>query len=238
MTFELTPEQLALRDRARTFAQTVLQPRAADIDRTGSVTGEILSAALDLRARHDGVNAVVVIEELSAVSGTVALLAALPPKPGTPLLGLSGLRGAPTFEDSNAAQLLLAAVTLGLGRAALDASLALLRAAAAQPGTRVDAPHWVVADVAAELDGARLLTFKAATAMNQGAGEVEVAMARLMASTAATHAVDAALRIAGPDGYRDGSLLERLARDVRAVALVAGTEERQRAHAAEGLLPQ
>ena len=63
-------------------------------------------------------------------------------------------------------------------------------------------------------------------------------MARLMASGAAQRTVDAALRVAGPAGYQAGTLLERLARDVRAVALLLGTEEQQRAQAAEGLLPQ
>jgi alkylation response protein AidB-like acyl-CoA dehydrogenase len=62
-------------------------------------------------------------------------------------------------------------------------------------------------------------------------------MARLTASRAAQHAVDAALRMTGADGLREGAMLERLARDVRAVALLLGTEEDQRAAVAAGVLP-
>ena len=95
----------------------------------------------------------------------------------------------------------------------------------------------VLADVATEIDGARLLVYKAARTAAQGA-EADIAMARLLASGAAARAIDTALRLAGPAGYAPGSPLERLARDIRAIVLVHGTEERQRATAADGLLPQ
>jgi alkylation response protein AidB-like acyl-CoA dehydrogenase len=109
-----------------------------------------------------------------------------------------------------------------------------LRRSTATTGTHVDKPHWVVADVATDLDAARLLTYKAARTTS----DVDIAIARLLASAAATRAVDAAIRIVGPPALTAGSVVERLSRDVRAVSVLIGTEEEQRAVAAEGLFPQ
>jgi alkylation response protein AidB-like acyl-CoA dehydrogenase len=110
-----------------------------------------------------------------------------------------------------------------------------IRTAAKQTAKGEEKPHWVLADAATEIEAARVMTMQAAQTLAGDEGSTGVALARLMASTAAQHAVDAALRIAGADGLREGAFLERLARDVRAVSLVLGTEEDQRAVAAQGL---
>ena len=89
----------------------------------------------------------------------------------------------------------------------------------------------LVADAATELDAARLLTYKAAGTM----ADADVAIARLMTSAAADRSVDAALRVSGAEALKAGSALERLSRDVRAVALVLGTEEHQRSIAADAM---
>ena len=235
MTFELSPELLAARDRARACAATEIQPQAGAIDRSGAVPDALARTAAAVVVSSDPLSLVVTVEELAAASGAVALVAALPSTVAS--LGLAGLRGAMAIDDSPRARLVLAAVTLGLGRAALESALALLKDATATRGNESDAPHWVVADVATELDGTRLLIYKAAQGEGRESGDADIALARLMASGAASRAVDAALRIGGAAGYQAGSLLERLARDVRASAVVLGTEERLRAQAAEGILP-
>jgi alkylation response protein AidB-like acyl-CoA dehydrogenase len=237
MTFELSPDLLEARERARTLAAAEIQPLAAAIDRDAAVPDAVARAAEGAIVARDALSLVVTVEEIAAASGAVALNAALPGRSGA-ALGLAGLRGAVAIEDSPRAQLALAAVALGLGRAALQSALGMLKEATANRGTHTDAPHWVVADVATEIDGARLLAYKAAQSDGREDAASEIAMARLLASGAAGRAVDAALRIAGAEGYRDGAPLERLARDIRAVAVLHGTEERQRAQAAEGLLPQ
>jgi alkylation response protein AidB-like acyl-CoA dehydrogenase len=147
------------------------------------------------------------------------------------------LRGGSLPTDSPSAQLSLAAVALGLGQSAINQALAELRQASVGVGS--EKPHWIVADAATDLEAARLLTRSAARVVdsNQG-GQASIAIARLMASSAARTAVDAAVRIAGPRGYREGSLLERLTRDVRAISLLLGTEEDHRSLAAEELLPE
>ena len=238
MTFDLTADQQAARDQARAFAATRLSAAAAEIDRTGAVPAAIAGEAAILVDECVDAGAVVAaLEELAVASGAVALAAATGPDDGSPL-DLAGLRGGRLPADSPRTQLTLAAVALGLGRAALDHALADLRRTKDEPREGRERPHWVVADGATELDAARLLTQAAAQALDAGDAETEVAMARLAASVAARAAVDAALRIGGPDAYREGAVPERLTRDVRALTLLLGTEEDQRATAARGLLPQ
>jgi alkylation response protein AidB-like acyl-CoA dehydrogenase len=153
-------------------------------------------------------------------------------------IAFPGLRGASLPADTPAAQLGLAATALGLGQAAINHALSELRQTPVPDSGGSEKPHWILADAATDLEAARLLARSAAQVLesNQG-GQASIAIARLMASSAARTAVDAAVRIAGPQGYRDGSLLERLARDVRTISLLLGTEEDQRSRAADELLP-
>jgi hypothetical protein len=230
MNFELPGDFLALRDRARAFAAAASE-RGADIDRTAVVGSDL---ARDARAlcHTEPLGLAIVIEELAATSAALAMSAAAPDTASA--LNLAGLRGAPILADGSGSQLVLAAVALGIGRSALDAALGELRRSTVTRDGDVEKPHWVVADAATELDAARLLTYRAARSM----ADADIAMARLMASAAASRAVDAALRVTGPAGLNEGGALERLSRDVRAVALVMGTEEHQRAMAADALFPR
>jgi alkylation response protein AidB-like acyl-CoA dehydrogenase len=83
--------------------------------------------------------------------------------------------------------------------------------------------------VATELAAARMLTWKAAAAKSsQPRCAVEAAMAKLAASEAAHHAADRAMQILASAGYRHGSIVERLFRDVRATEIYQGTSEAQR----------
>ncbi len=96
----------------------------------------------------------------------------------------------------------------------------------------------MVADAATEVQAGRLLTLRAAGLAGSDIDRAgHIAMARLAATRAAQQAVDAALRVAGPDGYTRGSVLERLARDIRTVSLAMGGEEELRVAAAEAILP-
>jgi alkylation response protein AidB-like acyl-CoA dehydrogenase len=230
MTFELSAEHLAARDAARAYAQT-LQVKAADIDRSGAIPAETAREIVALAA-GDALVLVIVVEELAAVSAAAATLPSAASSGSA--LALSGLRGARELEPTSKSQLVLAAVALGIGQAATAAALAELRRSSEKRGAEVEKPHWVIADVATELEAARLMTYKAARTSN----EATVALARLMASAAASRAVDAAIRIVGSAALTDGSAIERLARDVRTVSVLAGTEENQRAAAADSLLPR
>ena len=179
---------------------------------------------------------VTVVEELAAVSASAAaasIVGAVADENRAP-----GLRGAVASAGSDArSRLAISAVALGIGRAALTAALDSLRQSGRQSQDQ-EKPHWAVADAATEVAAARVLTLRAAQVMaDQEAATGFVAMAKLMATGAAQHAVDVALRVVGPEGFARGALLERLARDARAVALMFGSEDDLRAAAADAVLP-
>src|SRR5437867_2524673 len=125
----------------------------------------------------------------------------------------------------------IAAQALGIGQAALDAAIvhAKQRETWGHPIASYQAIQWMLADTATELDAARLLTLKAATAKDrQETSPLESSMAKLAASEAAHRAADKAMQILASAGYRRGSIVERLFRDVRATEIYQGTSEVQR----------
>lgn len=133
----------------------------------------------------------------------------------------------------------IAAQALGVGRAALDEALAYAKAREAfgQPIGNYQAIQFMLADMATELDAARMLTLKAADACDrQSSAAMEAAMAKLMASEAAHRAADRALQIFASAGYRRGTTVERLFRDVRATEIYQGTSEVQRMIIGESIL--
>jgi alkylation response protein AidB-like acyl-CoA dehydrogenase len=133
----------------------------------------------------------------------------------------------------------IAAQALGIGEAALDAAIAhaKTREQFGEPIASYQAIQWMLADSATELAAARLLTWKAADAKDrQERSTFEAAMAKLAASEAAHHAADRAMQILASAGYRRGSLVERLFRDVRATEIYQGTSEAQRMIIAETVL--
>ena len=139
----------------------------------------------------------------------------------------------------------IAAQALGVGAAALSVAVehARTRAAFGQPIGNFQAIQWMIADMAAELDAARMLTMKAADLVGRGtdnersrAATPHAAMAKLYASEAAHRAADKAMQILASQGYRRGSVVERLFRDVRATEIYQGTSEVQRMVIAEHIL--
>jgi butyryl-CoA dehydrogenase len=125
----------------------------------------------------------------------------------------------------------IAAQALGIGQAALDEAIAYAkqREQFGQPIANYQAIQWMLADMATELAAARMLTLKAAAAKDtQEKSSVEASMAKLAASEAAHKAADKAMQILASAGYRRGSVVERLFRDVRATEIYQGTSEAQR----------
>jgi butyryl-CoA dehydrogenase len=133
----------------------------------------------------------------------------------------------------------IAAQALGVGAAALQEALthAKTREAFGQPIGNYQAIQWMLADMATELDAARMLTLKAADSRQRGArATLDASMAKLFASEAAHRAADKAMQILASSGYRRGSIVERLFRDVRATEIYQGTSEVQRMVIAEAIL--
>jgi len=133
----------------------------------------------------------------------------------------------------------IAAQALGAADAALDEALrhAKSHQAFGQPIGNYQAIQWMLADMATELAAARLLTLKAADAHDrQPRATLEASMAKLFSSEAAHRAADKAMQILASHGYRRGSVVERLFRDVRAAEIYQGTSEVQRMVIAEQIL--
>ena len=133
----------------------------------------------------------------------------------------------------------IAAQALGVGEAALEQALhhARTRSAFGQPIGNYQAIQWMLADMASELDAARMLTLKAADSrQRQARPTLDASMAKLYASEAAHRAADRAMQILASKGYRRGSVVERLFRDVRAAEIYQGTSEVQRMVIAEHIL--
>ncbi|MBL8142908.1 MAG: acyl-CoA dehydrogenase family protein [Acidobacteria bacterium] len=133
----------------------------------------------------------------------------------------------------------IAAQALGVGQAALDEAVAHARhrVAFGQAISNYQAIQWMLADVATDLDAARMLTWKAAAAKDtQERCSLEASMAKLAASEAAHRAADRAMQVLASAGYRRGSKVERLFRDVRATEIYQGTSEVQRMIIAANIL--
>jgi alkylation response protein AidB-like acyl-CoA dehydrogenase len=133
----------------------------------------------------------------------------------------------------------IAAQALGIGDAALDEAIAYAKSRQqfGQPIGNYEAIQWMLADMATELAAARMLTLKAAAAKDtQASSTYEASMAKLAASEAAHKAADKAMQVLASAGYRRGSVVERLFRDVRATEIYQGTSEAQRMIIAANIL--
>ena len=130
-----------------------------------------------------------------------------------------------------AGRVAIAAQALGVGQAALDEALAHARRRETfgRPIAKYQAVQWFLADMATDLEAARLLTYKAAASWDQGTlTGAEASMAKLAASESAHRAADKAMQVLASAGYRRGSTVERLFRDIRASEIYQGTSEVQR----------
>jgi acyl-CoA dehydrogenase len=95
-----------------------------------------------------------------------------------------------------------------------------------------------LAEMATELEAARLLVYQAAWAHDSGKDDARLksSMAKFYATEAAQRIVDQALQIHGGRGLIAGSVMERLYRDVRALRIYEGTSEIQKVIIARELL--
>ena len=133
----------------------------------------------------------------------------------------------------------IAAMALGIGRGAYEEALkyAQQREQFGQPIAHFQAIQSKLADMATELDAARLLILRAAWMKDQGLRVTkESAMAKVYASEAATRACNQALQIHGGYGYMKDYPVERYLRDAKICEIGEGTSEIQRLIIARQLL--
>lgn len=124
------------------------------------------------------------------------------------------------------------AAAMGLAWRALDEAIgyARRRIQFGRPIAEFQATQMKIAEMATELDAARLLVYRAAWKKDTDATRVtlESAMAKLFATEAAQRIIDAAVQIHGGTGVVRGSVVERLYREVRALRIYEGTSEIQK----------
>jgi alkylation response protein AidB-like acyl-CoA dehydrogenase len=135
----------------------------------------------------------------------------------------------------------VAAMAVGIGQAAFDASIAYARQRRAFGHAIADfqAIQWMLADMATELEAARLLVYRAARLKDAGRRFTrEASMAKLFASEAAMRAALKAVQIHGGYGYTKAFPVERFLREAKLCEIGEGTSEVQRLIIARELLKQ
>jgi len=125
----------------------------------------------------------------------------------------------------------IAAQAIGIARAAFEKAVAYSRERKAfrTPIANLQAIQFMIADMAVDLDAARLLTLRAATMKDKGVRHTaESAMAKLFASEMSSRVTHKALQIHGGYGYVTEYGVERHMRDARITEIYEGTSEIQR----------
>ncbi len=125
----------------------------------------------------------------------------------------------------------IASQALGIARAALDAAVEYSkeRKTFGKPIAKHQALQFMMADMAVELDAARMLTWRAAVLKNNGKRHtVESAMAKLYAAEVATKVTKDAIQVFGGYGYMKEYPVERHYRDAKICEIYEGTSEIQR----------
>jgi len=133
----------------------------------------------------------------------------------------------------------IASQALGIARAALETSVQYSkeRKSFGVPISQHQAIAFMLANMATELDAARLLTWRAASMKERGVRHsAESAMAKLYASEMATRVAHKAIQVHGGYGYSTEFPVERHYRDARITEIYEGTSEIQRLVIAASLL--
>jgi butyryl-CoA dehydrogenase len=151
--------------------------------------------------------------------------------PGEALLGVEGKGFNVAMSTLDGGRIGIAAQALGIARAALEDSLdyGRQRRTFGKPIVEHQAIQWKLADMATEIDAARLLIWRAAYLKDRGQPYGQAAsMAKLFASDVANRAAREAIQIFGGNGYVTEFPVERHFRDAKITEIYEGTSEIQR----------
>jgi hypothetical protein len=151
--------------------------------------------------------------------------------PAEDLLGVEGEGFVDAMRILDGGRISIAALSLGIARGALDAALKYVkeRRQFGKAIAEFQGIQWKLADMATELDAARLLTQRAAVLKDAGKKITrESAMAKLFASEVAVKICNEAVQLFGGYGFIKDYPAEKFYRDVKLCTIGEGTSEIQR----------
>jgi alkylation response protein AidB-like acyl-CoA dehydrogenase len=151
--------------------------------------------------------------------------------PAENLLGKLGEGFVDSMRVLDGGRVSIAALSLGIARGALEASLRYVkeRRQFGKAIAEFQGVQWKLADMATELDAARLLTLRAAVLKDAGQRVTrESSMAKLYASEVAVRICDEAVQLHGGYGFIKDYPAEKFYRDVKLCTIGEGTSEIQR----------
>jgi len=151
--------------------------------------------------------------------------------PAENLLGVEGEGFIDAMRVLDGGRISIAALSLGIARGALDAALKYVkeRRQFGKAIAEFQGIQWKLADMATELDAARLLTQRAAVLKDAGRIVTrESAMAKLFASEVAVRICNEAVQLFGGYGFIKDYPVEKFYRDVKLCTIGEGTSEIQR----------
>ena len=151
--------------------------------------------------------------------------------PATALLGKEGEGYKIALSNLEAGRIGIASQAVGMARSAFEAAVryAKDRQTFGVPIIEHQAVNFRLADMATQLDAARLMVWRAAQLKDAGKPCLkEASMAKMFASEVAEKVCSDAIQIHGGCGYTDESPVERIARDVRVCQIYEGANDIQR----------
>jgi alkylation response protein AidB-like acyl-CoA dehydrogenase len=151
--------------------------------------------------------------------------------PADGLLGEPGRGFVQAMQVLEGGRIAMAAMAVGIGQAAVDAAVKYMkqRTAFGKTLAAFNGLQGMLADIATEVEVARLLTLRAAWLKDAGRPAVHAAaMAKVFASEAAVKAASKAVQVHGGAGYITEFPVERIFRDAKLTEIGEGTSEIQR----------
>jgi len=204
----------------------------------------VATAYTDKSKRHRGISAFVLDKGMPGfivgpeedkmgqrASDTTSLIFEDCRVPAENLLGEEGEGFIIAMTSLDEGRIGIASMSVGIAQACLDAAISYAkeRKQFGSPISRFQGIRWMIADMAVQIEAARLLTFNAAAMKDRGERfTAEASMAKLFASEMVNRVAYQALQIHGGYGYSKEYPVERYYRDARVTTIYEGTSEVQR----------
>ena len=214
----------------------------------------VVFAATDKALRHKGITALIVEKDTPGFSvgkherkmgirgsSTVELVFEDCFVPEENRLGNEGDGFRIAINTIDASRVVVAAQALGIAQGAFDRALAYAkeRQQFGQPIINFQAVQWMLADMATQIDAARLLIYRAAYLQDQGQPFIkEASMAKVYAAETSSFVASKAVQIFGGYGYVKEYPVERYLRDAKITEIYEGTSEMQRMTIARQLMKE